>query len=104
MNNAHKYGSDEYSPTPSHALPAFSRNGKGFICPSCGHLELTLDDNIYEDICPKCVIKALRKLKIPVMITIKEFHKSVEALEETKKAEKPRHEMTTEIHTNKKMG
>ena len=107
MSNASTFGSGEYSPTPSHALPAFSRNGNGLICPACGHLEISLDDSPYEDMCPKCVIKALRRLEVPTMLTIKNFHKNLEeALEPTVKVDKvvetPNHEKTTEIMPRKK--
>lgn len=98
MNNARQYGSGEYTPTPSHALPAFSRNGKGFICPACGHLELSLDESPFEDLCPRCVITALRRHQVPSMMTIKAFHENIdEALEPTVKVDKPSHEKTTEV-------
>ncbi len=103
MTNVSKYGSGEYSPTPSHALPAFSRNGKGFICPACGHLELELDDNLYDDLCPRCVVTALRRLGVPVMQTIKEYHKNLdEALEPTVVVDKPCCEKTTKVYTRKR--
>lgn len=102
MENARQYGSGEYTPTPSHALPAFSRNGKGFICPACGHLELSLDESIYDDMCPRCVLVALRRLGVPTMMTIKDYHKNLdEALEPTAKVNKPNHEKTTAIITKK---
>lgn len=102
MENARQYGSGEYTPTPSHALPAFSRNGKGFICPACGHLELDIDNNIFDDLCHKCVIIALRRLGVPNMMTIKDYHKNLDdALEPTVKIDKPSHEKTTAIITKK---
>ncbi len=100
MNKGNEFGSDEYTPTPSHALPAFSRNGKGFICPACGHLELSLSDSIFDDLCPNCVVTALRRLGVPQMITIKEYHRNLaDALEPTVKVDKPSHERTTEVYT-----
>jgi NMD protein affecting ribosome stability and mRNA decay len=99
MSNGQQYGSGEYTPTPSHALPAFSRNGKGFICPACGHLEISLDDSLYDDLCPKCVVTALRRLGVPQMMTIKDYHRNLaEALEPTVKINKPSHERTTEVY------
>jgi len=102
MSNGQQYGSGEYTPTPSHALPAFSRNGNGFICPACGHLELSLGDSLYDDLCPKCVVTALRRLGVPQMMTIKDYHRNLaEALEPTVKINKPSHERTTEIYTRR---
>jgi len=98
-----QYGSGEYNATPSHALPAFSRNGKGFICPACGHLELSIDDSLYEDLCPKCVVTALRRLGVPEMMTIKDYHRNLaDALEPTVKVDKPSHEKTTEVFTRRR--
>jgi len=96
MNKGNEFGSGEYSPTPSHALPAF----KGFICPACGHLELSIDDGLYEDLCSKCVVTALRRLGVPSMMTIKDYHRNLaDALEPTVKIDKPSHERTTEVYT-----
>ena len=50
-----KYGSGEYSPTPSHCLPSFV-NGvpTGFMCLKCGHMQKELDP-IFDDLCPVCL-------------------------------------------------
>lgn len=93
-----KYGSDEYSATPDHVLPAISRNGKGYICQKCGHLEVTLDNNMFDDLCPKCVITALDALHVPRMIQVSEyFTDHDEALEPTVRVDKPNSEKTTAI-------
>lgn len=50
-----KYGSGEYSPTPSHGLPAFvNGTATGYMCRDCGHIQKDLD-SIFDDLCPVCL-------------------------------------------------
>ena len=98
-DSSKKYGTDEYTATPSHILPAISKTGKGYICQDCGHLEVSLDNNPFDDLCPKCVLKALKTLKVPHMVKISEyFIERDDALEPTVKIDnKPNNEKTTVI-------
>jgi hypothetical protein len=86
-DSSKKYGTDEYTATPSHVLPAFGKNGKGYICQECGHLEVTLENSVFDDLCPKCVLAALKTLKVPHMVKISEYVREREALEPTVKVE-----------------
>lgn len=79
-----KYGNDEYTATPSHIFPSISKDSKGYICQECGHLEITLVNNIFDDLCPKCVNKALETLHVPHMVEISNYIKEHDiALEPT---------------------
>jgi ribosomal protein L37AE/L43A len=66
-----KFGSAEYSPTPSHALPAF-RGGiaRGYVCPKCGHLSLE-ENELLGLTCPKC-FQVWAEKNITQMITVKD--------------------------------
>lgn len=94
-----KYGSDEYAATPDHVLPAISKNSKGYICQACGHLEVTLEDSVFGDLCPKCVVTTLDALHVPHMVMVSEYYKDHDdALEPTVKIDnKPSSEKTTAI-------
>ena len=94
---AKDYSSGEYSPTPSHMLPAFI-NGEptGYTCLACGHLQKELDP-VWEDICPAC-LKQWAQKNIPRMIPVKEAIEKRKALEPTVKVEKTNQdEITTKI-------
>lgn len=83
-DSSKKYGTDEYTATPSHILPAITKSGRGYICQECGHLEVSLENNPFEDLCPKCVLNALKTLKVPHMIKISDYLSNKEvALEPT---------------------
>lgn len=107
-NNGLKFGSNEYTPTPSHTLPAF-RGGiiRGYVCPACGHLTID-EDEILGLACPKCFQKWAQE-HITQMITVKEaVEKDKEkdiALEPTKRYSPGTQEFkhaTTVIIKNKK--
>ena len=98
-DSSRKYGTDEYTATPSHILPAIRKKSTGYICQECGHLEVSLENNPFDDLCPKCVIKALRKIEVPHMVKISEYlDNREEALEPTVRVDnKPNSEKTTVI-------
>lgn len=94
------FGSGEYNATPSHALPALSFNGTGYICQTCGHLEVNLDNNPFGELCPKCVQVALHDLHVPHMVKISDHLDEIDiALEPTVHIanSKARNEKTTVI-------
>jgi hypothetical protein len=97
-DSSRKYGTDEYTATPSHILPAISKKSGGYICQECGHLEVSLVDNPFDDLCPKCVVKALRGINVPHMVKISEYlNDHEEALEPTVRVDKPNSEKTTVV-------
>lgn len=103
MNN-NQYGSGEYSPTPSHQLPAFV-NGKptGYICLKCGHICKELDP-IWDDVCPICLREWAKLQGVPKLIPTEDAIKG-EALEPTKRIDNTSQDQTTRImNLNPKKG
>lgn len=83
-DSSKEYESNEYTATPSHILPAISKGGRGYICQECGHLEVTLDNSVFDELCPKCVIGLLKNLNAPRMVKVSEyFTEREQALEPT---------------------
>jgi NMD protein affecting ribosome stability and mRNA decay len=96
MSNKPKYGSGEYCPTPSHALPAFvGGKPQGYMCVKCGHLVKDLDP-IFDDLCLVCLREWAISMGVSKMVTAQEALEK-DALEPTEKIEKTRHEATTVI-------
>lgn len=101
------YDSGEYSPTPSHGLPAFT-NGQptGYMCTECGHMQKELDP-VFEDICPVCLKNWALKQGVSRLLPTAEVLESTRALIptikmdcETKIAPKSRSDATTVILRN----
>lgn len=82
-----KYGSGEYSPTPSHCLPSFA-NGvpTGYMCIKCGHMQKDLDP-IFDDICPVCLKNWALKQGVSRLIPTAEALEHEHALTPTVKVE-----------------
>ncbi len=91
------FGSGEYSPTPSHMLPAFiDGEPTGFTCTTCGHLQKDLDP-VWEDICPIC-LRSWAKLHVPLLIQVKDALEKRKALEPTVTIQKvDQDQVTTKI-------
>jgi hypothetical protein len=85
MGNNDKFGSGEYTATPSHCLPAFV-GGKpsGYMCMACGHLTKELDP-VFEDLCLICLKEWAIKQGVSRMIPTAEAIAQKEALEPTAK-------------------
>jgi hypothetical protein len=92
-----KYGSGEYSPTPSHTLPAFT-NGKptGYMCMKCGNIQKDLDP-LFDDLCLVCLKDWALKQGVSKMIPTADVIEHDKALEPTKTVEKSRSDATTVI-------
>jgi hypothetical protein len=90
------FGSGEYSPTPTHALPAFV-GGKptGYVCLQCGYLVKDLDP-IFDDLCLVCLKDWATKMGVSRLITVQEAIER-DALEPTVPINKPKAEATTVI-------
>ena len=95
-----KYGSGEYTPTPSHCLLAFV-NGKptGYICVVCGHMQKELDPT-FDDLCLICLKNWAVKSGVSKMIPTAEAIELEKPLEPTKVVKKKRAEATTVIIKN----
>lgn len=80
-----KFGSGEYSPTPSHGLPAFI-DGKatGYMCRTCGHLQKDLDP-VFDDICPICLKNWALQNGVSRLLPTAEALEASKALEPTVK-------------------
>ena len=92
-----KYGSGEYTPTPSHCLPAFV-NGKpsGYMCVVCGHMQKDLDP-IFDDLCMICMKEWAIKSGVSKIIPTAEALELEETLEPTQVVKKRRSDATTII-------
>jgi hypothetical protein len=92
-----KFGSGEYSPTPSHCLTAFV-NGKptGYMCVVCGHMQKELDP-IFDDLCLYCLKEWAFKNGVSRVIPTKDAIEREFALEPTQIVKKNRSEATTII-------
>ena len=79
-----KFGSGEYSPTPSRSLVAFV-NGKptGYTCLVCGHMQKELDP-IFDDLCLYCLREWALKQGVSRIIPMVEALEHEKALEPTK--------------------
>ena len=91
------FGSGEYSPTPSHSLPAFI-NGKmtGYVCTRCGHIQKDLDP-IFDDRCLICLKDWAIKQGVTKLIPTADAVEQEKALVKTVVVKKSRAEKTTEI-------
>ena len=94
METTRKYGTDEYSATPTHCLPAFV-DGKpmGYICMKCGYLTKDLDP-IFDDLCLVCLKDWAIHMGVSRVIPTAEAINR-EALEPTIKVDRPNAEATT---------
>ncbi len=96
-----KFGSGEYSPTPSHGLPAFV-NGKatGYMCTQCGHMQKELDP-IFDDLCPVCLKNWALKQGVSRLLPTAEVLETTRALEPTIKIDLNIDPTTVKIATTK---
>lgn len=96
-----KFGSGEYSPTPSHGLPAFV-NGKatGYMCTQCGHMQKDLDP-IFDDLCPVCLKNWALKQGVSRLLPTAEVLETTRALEPTVKIDLNNDPTTARVATTK---
>lgn len=92
-----KFGSGEYTPTPSHCLLAFV-NGKptGYMCVVCGHMQKELDP-IFDDLCMVCMKNWAIKSGVSKLIPTADALELEMPLEPTHVVKKQRAEATTVI-------
>lgn len=94
MVNNIKHGSGEYSPTPSHGLPAFI-DGKAteYMCRECGHIQKDLDP-MFDDICPVCLKNWAIQNGVSRLLPTSEVLEAAKPLEPTVKIDLSKEEAT----------
>jgi hypothetical protein len=96
-----KFGSGEYSPTPSHTLPAFvNGHPRGYMCTKCGHIQKDLDP-LFDDLCLICLKEWALKQGVSKLIPTADIIEHEKALEPTRKIQKSISDMTTVKLKNK---
>lgn len=94
MANNNNFGSGEYSPTPSHGLPAFiDGRATGYMCRECGHIQKDLDP-IFDDLCPICLKNWALKQGVSRLLPTAEVLEASKALEPTVKIDLSKEEVT----------
>jgi hypothetical protein len=92
MKNIYKSG--EYSPTPSHGLPAFVNGmATGYMCRACGHIQKDLDP-VFDDLCLICLKNWALKNGVSRLLPTAEVLEAAKALEPTVKIDLSKEEVT----------